>query len=204
MTGRTITTDAAGRCEQSPEKAVVEATAIGEGESAASAQENARRCAAAVREALAELDPDRIATTELEVADSSQAFDPATDEAYRAVERLRIDCAPEAVREVVVVASDAGATVPSVEFGLSDETRTQLEADALDAAMDRARAKAERIADAEELSVGGVQEVTARGRESGMSSIVDDALASSGDLDVHPGPIPVSESIEVTYELADE
>jgi uncharacterized protein YggE len=204
MTRRTITTDATGRCEQSPEKAVVEATAIGEGESATAARENAQHRATAVREALAELEPDRVRTTELEVADASQAFDPGTDEAYRAVERLCIDCAPEAVREVVVVVSDAGATVPSVRFGLSDDVRNRLEADALDAAMDRAREKATQIAAAEGLAVGGVREVMTRDGSSGMSSIVNDALESSRDPDLHPTPVVISRGVEVVYDLAEE
>jgi hypothetical protein len=37
-----------------------------------------------------------------------------------------------------------------------------------------------------------------------MESIVDEALASGSDTDLHPEPITVSESVEVTYELTED
>ncbi|WP_132057009.1 SIMPL domain-containing protein [Halorussus amylolyticus] len=92
MTRRTITTDATGRSERSPELATVGVQAIGEGDSAAAAREGARDRAATVRESLAEVSPsERIDTVELRVEDSTQAFDPDTDAPYRAIEMRNSD-----------------------------------------------------------------------------------------------------------------
>ncbi|MFC7081186.1 SIMPL domain-containing protein [Halorussus caseinilyticus] len=115
-----------------------------------------------------------------------------------------MDCAPETAAEVVVLATDTGATVPDVQFGLREGTRRRLEDEAFGDAMDRAREKAERIAAAEGLAVGGVREVTTQGGGMGMSSIVNDALAGNGDPELHPDPIVVSKGVEVVYELVEE
>lgn len=205
MTQCTVTTDATGRRTESPELAMVEVRATGEGDTAAVARRAVRDRAATVRESLTEqgLPPDQVDTVELRVEDTSQAFDPDTDAPYRAVERLRVDCAPGVAREVVVAATDAGGTVSTVEFDLRENTRRRVEEDALDAAMERAREKAQRLASAEGLAVGGVREVTSREDEPGTSSIVDEALAAGGDIELRPEPVVVSETVAVVYELVE-
>ncbi|USZ69166.1 SIMPL domain-containing protein [Halorussus salilacus] len=205
MTQPTITTDATARRDAPPDRAVIAVTAIGEGDSAAVARESARDRAATVRESLAEdaRSPDRIDTVELRVEDAAQAFDPDTDAPYRAVERLRIECHPEAASEVVVRATDAGATVRNVSFDLREDERRRLQDEALAGAMERAREKAERVAASEGLAVGGVLDVSTTDDDAGMSSIVDDALAGNGGDDLGPTPVVASETVEVVYELVD-
>jgi uncharacterized protein YggE len=204
MADRTITTVGTGRREARPELATVEVTAIGEGESAVAARETARDRAASVRASVTEslVSSEQIRRVGVELEESSQLFDSVDDVPFRATERLRVDCVPETADGVVVAASDAGGTVPTVRFDLHDGRRGELRLAALDAAMERARAKAERMAGAEDLAVDGVREVTSTETSTGMESIVDEALVGSHDADFHPDPIPVTESVEVVYDLA--
>ncbi len=207
MDEQTLTTAATDDRTAVPERAVIEVMAIGEGESATTARRTARDRAETVRTALRGTDDDtvRIATVELTVEDETALFEPDDSAPYQAVERLRVECLPEAVADLVVLATDAGGTVPDVAFELRDEVRRQLEADALAGAVERAREQAERMAAAHDLALDGVRSMTTIDDDCfGMSSIVDDALAAGAEADLSPEPITVSESVEVVYELADE
>lgn len=204
MTSRTITADATGRREARPDLATVDVTTIGEGESAAGARAMVRDRTAAVRESLSDVPVDRIRTGESRVQDTSETFDPVTDAQYQAKERLHVDCGPEAAETVVEAVIDAGGTVRSVEFGLHGSVYRRLQNEALAAAMERAREKADRIAAVEGLPVGEVRDVTTEDASTGMERIVDEALGSNPEVDVNPAPVSVSEAVEVVYELTEE
>ncbi|WP_135851935.1 SIMPL domain-containing protein [Halorussus salinus] len=206
MSRRTITADATGRRSVPPERATVELKVTGDGDSPTAARRTVADRAATLRASLTDEVPsaDRVATVELRVSDSSKAFDPATDAPYFAVERLHVDCAPETASEVAVVATESGATVPDVQFRLDETVHRRLQDEALADAMARARAKADRLAAAEELSVGRVREVTTETSDDAMSDIVEEALANGPETDLSPEPIAVSETVEVVYELADD
>ena len=49
-----------------------------------------------------------------------------------------------------------------------------------------------------------MKEATTKDVSPGLDSIVDEALASSTEVDLHPAPITVSESVEVVYEVSEE
>jgi len=204
MTSRTLTTDATARREATPDLATVEVTATGDGESAAVARSTARDRAATVRESVTAAPSDRVRTVDFQIEDASEAFAPDIDAGYRATERLRVDCVPETVERVVVDATDAGGTVRDVQFRIHEDVRRRLRDEALAAATNRAREKAERVAAAEGLVVDGVRDVTTGEVSSGMESIVDEALESSPDTDLHPAPVTVSGAVEVVYDLAEE
>ncbi len=207
MDKRTLTTMATDDLTVVPERAAIEVTAVGEGESATAARRTARDRAETVRTTLREADVDTswIATVELTVEDSASLFGADQSAPYRAVKRLRVGCLPEAVEDLVVLATDAGGTVPSVTFELRDEVRRKLEADALVGAVERAREQAERMAAAHDLSLDGVRSMTTVDDDCfGTSSIVDNALAHGAEADLSPEPITVSESVEVIYDLVDE
>lgn len=206
MSRPTITTDATGRCEADPDLATVEITAVREGDTATIARRNASECAETVRESLVAegVSPDLIRTVSVQVEDASQLFDCDGEDPYRATERLVVECVPETAGDALVVATDAGASVPTVQFHLHETVRQSLEEEALAAAMDRARGKAERIAASEDKEVAGVREVTTGETSRGMESIVDEALAGTSDGDFCPDPITVSETVEVVYELTPE
>jgi uncharacterized protein YggE len=202
MTRRTVTVTATGRSETVPELTTVEVDATGEGDSATVARDRARDRAATIRAAL-RVEDERIRTVDRRVRDASDLLGEYPDAAYWAVQTLHVDCVAETAGAVVVDATDAGGHVESVDFALHDETTRRLRDEALDAAMERAGRKAERIAAAEGLRVGEVSSVTTVEETTETSSLVDEALATGHDADFEPDPIVVSETVEVTYGLDD-
>jgi hypothetical protein len=70
--------------------------------------------------------------------------------------------------------------------------------------MERAREKAEQMAATEGLAVAEMQEATTREVSTGFDSIVDEALASGPDTDLHPTPITVSEGVKAVFEIDEE
>lgn len=202
MARRTVTTQGSGRTDAPPDRGVVVLEAVGHGDTAAVARGGATDHAATVRETL----PAGVAarTLELRVHDEADAFCSDGDPPYRAVETVRVDCEPDAVGDVVVAGTDAGATVEDVRFELREETRRALADEAVAAAVADARRTAERMARAEGRSVAGVREMTTVDREPTTDGIVDDALAATGPADVHPQPVEVAARVEATYDLAEE
>lgn len=205
MTNRTITTEATARRETTPELATVEANVKAEGGEATAALAQARDRTATIRDTVTEVSADHIQTVDLQVADATELFGPDIDARYQATGRLRLKCVPETVESVVAGVTDAGGMVETVQFQIHDQVRRQLQDDALTAAIERARQKAARLAAAEHLAVGDVQNVTTQDVDgaTGMEQIVADAL-DAPDADLSPTPIAVSERVEVVYELTAE
>lgn len=204
MTPRTITTDAQARREAIPNLATVEARAVGDGDNASAARALAQDRADTIRDAVTVVSAEQISTTNIQVEHTSDVFGEDTDAEYRAKERLLIECVPETAEGVVVEVADAGGTVESVHFHLHEDIRRQLQDEALAAAMQRAREKAERIAAVEGAVVAEVQSVTTREVSTGMNSIVDEALSRPPDTDVAPEPVGVTEAVEAVFELTAE
>ena len=198
VTARTVTTTASATRAEAPDSATVAVTALGEGASAARARERARNRAAAIRTAIEAIADVTIETVDHRITNSTAAFDPETDAAFRAVEECHVRCEPDAVEAVVVEATDGGGGIDHVQFALADTTRAELQDAAMTAAVDRAREKAERLAAAEGVAVGSAQTITTQPARPGGEA-VDNAWES--DPAVHPAPISVTERVEVAYEL---
>lgn len=204
MGSRTITTDAIGRCEAVPDLATVEVVVIGEGGSASAARAIVNDRAATLRESITDVATDQIRTVDLQVQDTDEVFDPATDAPFQATEQLQVDCVPENAESVVIDVADAGGRVQSVQFQLHEDKHQDLQNNAITSAMKRARQKAEHMAAAEGLTVAEIQEATTKEVSTGFESIVDEALASGPDAELHPAPLTVSERVEVEYKLREE
>lgn len=122
---------------------------------------------------------------------------------YRAVHSFQGEIAPEQAGTFIDTAvGAAGVTVSSVSFTLSDETRESLREQALTRAMANARADADTIAAAGDLTVVGVATASTSGgpftpffdvRYAG-----DEAAGSPTTF--RPGPVTVSATVSVTYE----
>lgn len=202
---RTITTEATGSSEAVPELATVELVVTGEGETAGAARGRLDDLGATLRASLTEtgVDADRIRRVDLQVEATTEMFDPRTDAAYEATERLVVDCTADTAESVVITASDAGGAVQDVEFHLGDSVSRRLQNEALEAATVRAREKAERVADAEGLTVAGVRELSTCESSSGMDGLVEEAMAFGDDVTFHPSPVAVSATVEAVYELTE-
>ncbi|MFC7076181.1 SIMPL domain-containing protein [Haloarcula halophila] len=204
MQSPTVTVDAVGRSGAVPEVAIVEAYVTGPGDSAKDARAVVKDRAATLRESITAVAPEQVTTVEVQVQDTTEAFDPATDAPFEATERFQIECVLDHAESVVIDVTNAGGQIQTVQFQFHEETRQALQNEAIASAMDRAREKAERIAAAEGLTVTAMHEATTKDMSSGFESIVDEALASSQDVDLHPAPITVSESVEVVYDCSEE
>jgi uncharacterized protein YggE len=123
--------------------------------------------------------PEQVHLSSLEIQRTDEVFDPVVETPFQATAHVHVDCRPDAVETAVVEVTDAGAELTKVTFGLAPEGRRQLEHDALADAMAHARAKAERLAAAEDATVGTVCAIETADGETGMESIVDDSSYSS-------------------------
>lgn len=201
MTLNTITTEATGRRTATPELATIEVKAIDGADTAAAAHQAAKDLAERIRSSLTTVDPNRVQTTEIRVKDRSEMFDPDTDRRYQGLERLHIECLPETAEDIVVDVLEAGCTVQSVDFRFHEEVHQRLQDEALEAAMARAREKAERLAGAERMTVGGIHEVTTADDRSGMEGLVEDALCEHEESDLTSTPTTITQRVRVVYEL---
>jgi len=201
MDSRSITVTATGSREVPPDVATVTATAVATGATAATARSAARSRSETVRSAVEEVVADEITTVDVRVQSAAANFDPDMEADFRAVEEFQLRCGPESVSDAVVEITDAGGTIQTVRYQLTDESRSRTEDEALDAAMQRAREKAANIATVEGLAVGETKTVTTTRMAAGRDAIVDDAWDSSESL--YPAPIVVAETVEVTYALTE-
>jgi len=199
---RTVTTEATARRETAPELARVELTVTAGGESAATARTAVDDRAANVRDPLTTVvDPGDVRTTDRRIESSGEMFDPSVDEAFQATVELTVDCVPETAEDVVVTATNAGVTVDRVEWHPHESVCRRLHDEALEAATERAREKAEYVATAEGLAVGSLRETRTTDSVGGMQSIVHDALFDGGDTAFQPTPITVAASVECVFDL---
>jgi uncharacterized protein YggE len=204
MSSKSITVEAVGRCESVPDSATIEALAIGESESANDARAIAKDRALTIQESITDISTDQIRTVEIQVQDTDEMFDPATDAPFQATERFNIDCLPTNAESVVMDITNADGQIQTIQFQLHGDTLRELQNKAINSAMKRAREKAEQMAAAEGFAVTEMQEATTKDVKTGFENLADEMLASSPDTDLHPSPLTVSEGVEAVYELSEE
>jgi len=204
MSTKSVTVEAEGRCESVPDLATIEAYAIGEGESAYDARSIAKDRTSTIQESITAISIDQIRTVEVQVQDTDEMFDPATDASFQATERFYIECLPKNAESVVIDIANAGGQIQTVQFGFHTDTLRELQNKAIDLAMDRAREKAEQMAAAEGYAVKEMQKAATTDVNAGFENITEEILASNPDTDLHPAPMTVSEGIEAVYKLSQE
>lgn len=198
MASKTVTTTATASRASKPEQATIDVLVLGRGDSAADARTAARDRGSLIRETIAVAD-DRVETREFQVTDAEASFEPEIDARFQATEQFRIRTQPSNVATLITEITDAGGSIETLQYQLTVETRTSLEDEVLAAAMKRARQKADSLAAAEALSVGGVVEIETKTVTTGHHATVETAWESAPNL--HPAPITVAETVEVMYEL---
>jgi hypothetical protein len=123
---------------------------------------------------------------------------------YTAVHTFRVEVAPDRAGDVVDSAVEsAGATVDAVGFTLGDETRADLREEALRAAVGNARADADAVADAAGLEVVGVRSANVGGAFSPYpyDARFAESAADGAATSFSPGPVTVTASVSLTYEV---
>ncbi|SHH09901.1 hypothetical protein SAMN05443636_1773 [Halobaculum gomorrense] len=124
---------------------------------------------------------------------------------YRAHHALEFETTPDDAGSAVDLAVDNGATsVDAVQFTLSDEKRAQLREEALAAAVSDARATAETVAGTADRSIGtelSIRVGAASVRPYDSRVAYETTAGASASTSFEPGPVTVSASVTVTYEL---
>ncbi|MCU4753452.1 SIMPL domain-containing protein [Halobacteria archaeon AArc-curdl1] len=200
----TVTITATGHVEALPDKVKIEIEVPAEADTAHETRQAVNDHENRLRDALlteTSLSKNQIRATGFQVRHREDQFDPGQIESeYRAVKEFQVHTQPERTGDIIVTATDAGASIQYVEFSLTESTRTGLEEEALKHAAENARQKAETLVQAEDATVGPVSKLE-ESEPSGMQTIVDDALQAGSDTDFQPTPISVSVEIKATYEL---
>ena len=201
----TVSVSADASVERSPDRATVTVAAIGRGDTAEAARNAVSGDADAVQQALAD-EGASVTSSRFSIHPEYERTEDGREQVgYVAVHTIEAETDDvENVGALIDAAVDAGADrVDGIRYELSEETQQEVREEALTTAMDRARADAETVAAAEELTVDGV--VTIQTSQSGRP-VVYAEMAAGGDggarTNISPGPVTVDATVSVTYELA--
>ncbi|WP_418283202.1 SIMPL domain-containing protein [Halorubrum sp. DTA98] len=193
----TITISATGTTSAAPDRAVIDVAVEESAGSADAARAAVADNASEMRDALAEanISDDQIRTTYFFI--QTERDDDGTI-TYRAVHGFELRVPVDGAGSVIDAAVAGGATrVDGVQFTLSEETARELRGDALEAALDNARADADVIASATGVEVQTVTSVQTG--DGGIGPVfAEDALGGGTTFD--PGPVTVTAHVTVTYE----
>ena len=206
----TITVGASGQVQAEADRAVIQVGVVASGDDIETVREQLSSNASQMREALDEMgiDDSRVRTSYYDIS-TNRRYGPRDSEepAYRAIHSFSITVEDtERVGEVIDTAVTNGAhEVDGVQFTLSADKREELKQEALSEAMDTARNEAGTIADAEDLTVTGVDRVSTTEYRSRPYMAEQAALAGDGGggTSIDSGPVSVSASVNVVYETDD-
>lgn len=202
MSDHTITTQATATVQTAPDTAFIECCVFGDADSVEAARASLQDREQTIRESLPDSVED-IRIGEFTLEETSDLFAYEGDAQFRAKKCLYVECVPSDGVEVGEIVLDTGGTVESIRFTVSTSDRETMEDEALEKALDRSRAKAERLASHEDLSISGVNSITTGDDSGGLGSdLVDDALSNIDDNDFAVQPITVEQAVQVTYRLS--
>jgi uncharacterized protein YggE len=205
---RSIEVTAAGEATSAPDRATLRVAVTATGPDTESVRDELDAEDEALRNALADwgLDDESIRTEEYDVRESYETRDDPNRTQYEGIHQYAIELDDvDAVGEVIDVAVDSGADqVQRIQFGLSDERERELREEALTAAMANADDDAAVLANASDLEVVGVYDVSTA--QSGSTPFVAERYAAAGDdaggasTSVQTGDVTVRVSVNVVYE----
>lgn len=198
----TITTEATGSVETTPESVqlTIQATAIAEGTN--TARQQALDKAIRIREHINESSVNiyHLETEKSILKDSSDTFDSNLDEGeFQATERMSAACSPDDASKLVEVISAVDGTIPTAKFSVPDEKRRTLKSKAVTNAMNEARAIGEAIADSEGLAIVGVSNVRQPPTDEDEDPM--ESLKHAPGFNFHPHTITFAERVTVTYDV---
>ncbi|QLH80881.1 SIMPL domain-containing protein [Halosimplex pelagicum] len=195
----TVSVSATGSVTAEPDRAVVDVAATAEADNATAATDRLADTVTTLRDALTDenLSVESVDTTSYSVFQRTdngtttyvarQSFAVTTDDT-------------DAAGAVIDTAVANGATeIGGVAFAVSEDRRQELRADAIDEAVDDARAQAEAVADSTDLALGNVRSVSTG---DGSGFLVQ--RAADAGTTVEPSPVSVSATVEITYNATAE
>jgi hypothetical protein len=200
----TISVSGTGEVTAEADLAVVAVSVVSRAETAEAARADAAARSEALTTALADAGvPDEaVETTGFSLrTDYDREGEPA---GFVATHSYRVEVAPDDAGTVVDVAVGAAATtVDGVQFTLTDETRESLRAEALALAVDDARADADTVAEAADLTVTGVRTASVGGDAVPYrtATFAEDAAGGAATT-FQPGPVTVTAHVSLVYEAS--
>jgi hypothetical protein len=208
-TARTISVAGTGTVTAEADLAVIAVTIEARADTASEARDEVATRSDALLAALREagLADDDVTTTRFSVR-AEYDYDREGNRGpvgFVASHSFQIETTPDDAGRIVDVAVDAaGATVDRVAFTLTDETRDSLRAEALTRAVDAARADADAVAAAAGVDVTGLASASIGGAVGPYPVAYDERAADAGGAATTfaPGPVTVSATVSVTYEVA--
>lgn len=200
---RTVTVSGEGTASAAPDRAVVVAAVVVEGDDPAAIRDDLATGAENLRSALEEAGvPDSQVTTGEYNIRENHAPRPESESAaqYRGVHAFEVELDDtDDTGAVVDAAAGAGAEIQTVRFTLSEESRADLRDEALTSAMADAERQAGTIADASDLRVTGVASVDATSGRVRPFTIEAAADSTDGGTAIESGDVSVSASVTVVY-----
>lgn len=202
---RTISVDATGDADATPDEAVVHVAATASGDDPAAVRDDLSENADALRSELsaAGVNDSQYETDEYRIQERRRPPEEGGDAAdYRGVHSFVVTLDdPQKAGEVVDAAANASAEIEVVRFTLSEERRTELRERAIEDAMSDARTQAGTIAENGDLQVTSVAHVDASQQH--YRPVAYEAAApqaaDGGGTSVETGDVTVSYQVRVTY-----
>lgn len=212
-TNRAITVDATGEANAPPDQAVIRVAATAEGDNASAVRESLAADAETLREELAAagINESSYETTDYHIRERHRPPREGEERevpTYRGVHAFKVTVDdPERAGDVIDAATAADAEIGTVQFTLSQDTRDDLRADAIDNAMADARTQADAIAANGGLQVTNVATVDASQQRyrpvsyDGAAAVAERSAGADTQLDT--GEVSVAYRVRVTYNATD-
>jgi len=208
---RTVDVSASGAISAQPNQAVVRVGVEATAADAATARQRLAENVTQLRSALQEIDGATVTTSGYDIGEDYRR--PGPDEERpetRYIARqsfeITINDTEEAGTVIDTAVANGATRVDGVQFTLSADRREDLEEQALQAAMDRARTKATTLAERANLTVDSVQKITTVERRYGgyQYAATETAADSGASTTIDTGAVTVTAQVHVTYEASDE
>jgi len=202
---RTVEVAGSGAVDAQPNQAVVRLGVRTSGSDAATARQRLAENVTQLRDALSEIEGAQVTTSGYDIGQDHRRSreNPDAEPTYvaRQTFEVTINDTDNAGTVIDTAVQNGANDVDDVRFTISGERRDELEEQALQNAVDRARTKADTIADRANLTVTGVRAVTTV--ERGYRPYEAQATAAAGDggsTTIESGPVTVTAQVQVTYE----
>ncbi|MFB6087773.1 MAG: SIMPL domain-containing protein [Haloarculaceae archaeon] len=205
QSNKTIQVSAAGQVQAQADRAVVRVAVVATGDDIETVREHLATNASSMQKALQEMGigSGQIQTAYYDISSERRYGGEKGEPRYRAIHSFVVTVEdPGRVGQVIDTAVNNGASeVDGVQFTLSPDKRKQLKKQALKQAMDTARDKAGAIASSEDLTITGVARITTSQYSSSPYQVKEVALASGGGTSIEGGPVGVSATVTVVYNV---
>ncbi|MFC7075428.1 SIMPL domain-containing protein [Haloarcula halophila] len=199
----TVSVSADADVERTPDRAVVTVAAVGRGETAEAARNALSGDAQSIQQALSGEDA-TVTSSRFRIEPEYERTETGREQVgYIAVHTIEAETGDvNTTGTLVDTAVDAGADrVEGIRYELNEQTRQDAREEALQTAMDRARADADTVADAADRSVGDVATIQTSQSDNYVVYAETAAADAGGRTTIQPTTITVDASVQVTYTL---